>query len=163
MIRQTLLFLFILLTLSSHALQASDATEKSYRAISSVGNVYELHIASEAAEIMKPLPVKIIVSTQEGLPISGAKIICSLTMPAMAMPSNNPPIKETDAVGQYESVFLLTMGGLWHVELSSVYSSGEQDTTLMTLPMATSGQSKDKTVETQLEELFHKQGEPELK
>ena len=65
--------------------------------------------------------------------------IIPMTMPAMAMPNNKPPIKESKNAGQYKGIFLLTMGGLWHVELTSTYSSGEQDTVIIPLPGSLSG------------------------
>ena len=77
-------------------------------------------------------------------------------MPAMAMPNNKPPIKESKNAGQYKGVFLLTMGGLWHVELTSTYSSGEQDTVIIPLPGSLSGDSED-SVDSKLESLFHEE------
>ena len=83
-------------------------------------------------------------------------------MPAMAMPSNKPPIKESSNAGQYEGVLLLTMGGLWHVDLLTVYGSGEQDSVVISIPGVISEQSGD-NVDAKLEALFQEQGETEKK
>lgn len=155
--------LFFLVMLAVPAMQVAEAADNKYKAVSTAGNVYELSIGADTLEVMKPLPVTIAVSNQAGAPLAEVKISCALTMPAMAMPSNKPPIKASGQAGQYEGIFLFTMGGLWHVEITALYSSGEQDTTLIPLAVASSGQAKDKSVDTQLEELFHKQGEAKLK
>ena len=44
---------------SFFALPVADASNNTYRAISALGNSYELVIESDAAEVMKPLPVTI--------------------------------------------------------------------------------------------------------
>ena len=139
-------------------LPVADASNNTYRATSDVGNSYELVIKSDTAELMKPLPVTITLSNHDGSPISGAKITCSLTMPAMAMPNNRPPIKESSNAGQYQGVLLLTMGGLWHVQLSAVYSSGGQDSAVISIPGVLSKQSGS-NVDTKLEALFQEQDE----
>ena len=79
-------------------------------------------------------------------------------MPAMAMPNNRPPIKESSNAGQYQGVLLLTMGGLWHVQLSAVYSSGGQDSVVISIPGVLSEQSGN-NVDTKLEALFQEQDE----
>jgi len=124
-----------------------------YEATSDSGVVYELIIESEKPEVLKPLPVKLNVSDQNGNSIKSAQITCSLTMPAMAMPTNKPAIKETSVNGQYSSIFLLTMGGLWHVELAAVYSSGEIDNVV--IPISGVVSDNDSDLDTKLEELFH--------
>ncbi|MDH3453912.1 MAG: FixH family protein [Desulfuromonadales bacterium] len=158
MIHKTFLFLlFFSLSFTLSAMQVADAAENGYRATSALGKSYELRITSLAAQVMKPVPFVIIVSNQEGTPVSGATISCSLTMPAMAMPSNKPPVKELDEVGHYKGMFLLTMGGLWNVELLATYSSGEQDSVVIPISAVSSKQSGASDVETKLEELFQKQ------
>ena len=103
---------------------------------------------------MKPLPVTINVSSPNGTPVTGANIDCSLTMPAMAMPNNKPPIKESKKPGQYKGIFLLTMGGLWHIELTTTYSTGEQDSVVIPIPgVVTKGGGE--SVDSKLEDLFH--------
>jgi hypothetical protein len=158
MFRTTLLILLLFfLTVSTSAAQEVGDSEEKYRAISDLGNIYELSIETGAVEVMKPVPVTIKVSNKDGALIPEAKISCSLTMPAMAMPSNKPPIKESDEIGQYEGVILLTMGGLWHVEISVVYKAGQQDFVLIPIAGLSSGQSQDKNVDSKLEELFKAQ------
>jgi YtkA-like len=140
------------------ALTSSPAFAKhiSYHGTSDSGISYELIIESETPEVMKPLPVKINVSRPDGTPATEAKITCSLTMPAMAMPNNKPPIKESGKTGQYQGVFLLTMGGLWNVELTTAFVSGEQDTVVIPIPGVISDAKKD-SVDTKLEGLFHEE------
>lgn len=127
-----------------------------YQETSSSGISYELIIEADAAEVMKPLPVKINILKPDGSPKTGAKLSCSLTMPAMAMPTNKPPIKESDKAGQYEGIFLLTMGGLWNVELTATFISGKKDTVIIPIPGAISA-DKENSIDTKLEELFHEE------
>lgn len=153
--RSTLRILFISLALITIATTSSTFAEHvRYQETSNAGMSYELVVETKTTEVMKPLPIKINVLTQDGAPISGAQITSSLTMPAMAMPSNKPPIKEGDTPGQYEGVFLLTMGGLWHVELASIYSSGQKD--LVVIPISViASKDGDHTIDSKLEDLFH--------
>jgi YtkA-like len=125
-----------------------------YHETSDSGVAYELIIEAETPEVMKPLPVKINVSRPDGSPAAEAHISCSLTMPAMAMPINKPPLKESGKTGQYKGVFLLTMGGLWNVELTSTFVSGEQDTVVIPIPGVITDAKKN-SVDTKLEDMFH--------
>jgi hypothetical protein len=159
--RCLVLFLFsplIFLSFSAVALaEGAASVGTQYSATSEKGYVYELTIAAEQPEVMKPLPVTIKVRDAEGALLPGATIRCSLTMPAMAMPKNMPPVRETEGDGSYQSTFLLNMGGLWHVELTSTFSSGEQDFVAVPIPGVSSGQDGD-AVNDRLEELFQEKG-----
>jgi hypothetical protein len=145
------IILFATLTSSSAC-----AEHMRYQETSEAGISYELIIASETAAVMKPLPVKINILRPDGTPATGAKIDCSLTMPAMAMPTNKPPIKEIGKTGQYKGIFLLTMGGLWNVELTSTFLSGEQNTVVIPIAGVVSDEKED-SVDTKLENLFHEE------
>ena len=135
---------------------SSFAEHLRFQETSEAGVSYELVIESETPEVMKPLPVKINVSNPKGTPITGAQISCSLTMPAMAMPTNKPPIKESAKSGQYKGVFLLTMGGLWQVKLATSYGDGKQDTVVISIPgVMSEGNTND--VDSKLESLFHEE------
>ena len=143
--------LFLLFTMLANL---SYAEHIKYQQTSAVGFSYELVIETETPEVMKPLPVRLNIFDEEGNKISGAKINCSLTMPAMAMPSNAPPIKESDQPGQYKGVFLLTMGGLWHVEIALTCCEGRTDTVVIPISGVMSD-SEGNDVDNKLEELFH--------
>ena len=80
-------FFILIITTSS-----SFAEHIRYQEVSNAGMSYELVIETKAPDVLKPLPFKINVSTPDGDPIAEAQITCSLTMPAMAMPNNKPPI-----------------------------------------------------------------------
>lgn len=151
MSRTTLCFSFFALSLT--IITNAYAEHISYEAISDSGVVYELIIESEKPEVLKPLPVKLNVSDQNGNSMTGSQIICSLTMPAMAMPANKPPIKATGVDGQYSGIFVLTMGGMWHVELEATYSSGAKEVIVIPIPGVVS--ENDSEVDTKLEDLFH--------
>ena len=142
-------FFALILTITTNAY----AEHLRYEAISDSGIVYELIVESENPEVLKPLPVKINVSDQNGKSMTGSQITCLLTMPAMAMPTNKPPLKATGVDGQYSGIFVLTMGGLWHVELEATYSSGEKEAVVIPIPGVVS--ENDSEVETKLEDLFH--------
>lgn len=134
----------------------SQAEQMRYQVTSEAGVSYELVIESETSEVMKPLPVTVNVSGPNGAPITGAQLSCSLTMPAMAMPNNKPPLKESAKSGQYKGVFLLTMGGLWHVELSSTHMTGERETVVISIPGVMSKEGED-NIGSKLENLFHEE------
>jgi hypothetical protein len=125
-----------------------------YQATSDTGMTYELTIEAESPEVMKPLPFMLQIIDKDGEQISGAQINCSLTMPAMAMPSNKPPIKEVAQTGQYKGVFLLTMGGLWHAQLSLSCCNGRTDTVVIPIPGVVSD-SNGNEIDKKLEDLFH--------
>ena len=154
-------FFLLALLFTIFAGQTAFAADKKYRAVSDSGNVYELTIAAETIETMKPLPIMLSVKNAGGVPVSGVKVSCSLTMPAMAMPNNSPPIKESDEAGLYKGFFLLTMGGLWHVEFSFAGGSGEQNSVIIPIAGEVPGQSNDKSVDAQLEALFQDKGKTE--
>jgi hypothetical protein len=148
-ILQFLLTLFLFVVTSSYA-----APGKSFSVTSNSGTSYELAFLSESIELMKPMPVLLTVKNQEGMPVTGARINCSLTMPAMAMPTNRPPVKESMTAGQYEGLFLLTMGGLWNAEFIVTLESGGKDSVVIPIPGVSSGESDGSQVNSQLEELF---------
>lgn len=148
-----IILLAILITLAP---SFSFAEQVKFQQTSGAGISYELTIESESPEVMKPLPIKLKVSSPQGSPITGAQLTCSLTMPAMAMPKNMPPIKEGKQSGQYEGIFLLTMGGLWHVELIMSYGDGKQDAVVIPIPGVNSG-GNDSDVNSKLESLFHEE------
>lgn len=157
MIRKTFqIALFFLFIFALPSMPSAETGENTYRATSKSGNTYTLHITAETLEVMKPLPVSISITDKQGAPIQDARLTCSLTMPAMAMPNNKPPIKASDEAGLYKGLFLLTMGGLWHVEISAAYSSGEQDSVVIPVAGEASG---GKGINSALEELFQQQEE----
>lgn len=139
------------------SVQAATESGQHYRAVSTAGNVYELSIAAESLQTMQPLPVVVTVSTADGRPVSRAKLSCSLTMPAMAMPHNAPPLKESAEAGRYEGIFLLTMGGVWNVELSALHISGSRDAVVIEIVGKAPEQKGGKDIDRQLEELFQSQ------
>lgn len=129
------------------------AEDKTFQVTSDSGILYDLNIKAEALEAMKPLPVMIKLSGPDGTPISGADITCSLSMPAMAMSNNTPSINESNTAGQYEGVFLITMGGLWEVTLTSMYDSGNKEVVVFSFyGVNTVGVGSD--VDSKLEKLF---------
>ena len=144
---------FSILALSLSVITNAYAEHGRHEAISNSGIVYELILESEKPEVLQPLPVKLNVSNQNGNSVKGSEITCLLTMPAMAMPTNKPPIKATGVDGQYSSIFVLTMGGLWHVKLQATYSSGENETIVIPIPGVVS--ENDSEVDSKLEDLFH--------
>jgi hypothetical protein len=143
-----LFLLFAFLTTQSFA------EHTSYQTTSDAGVTYELIIETEIPEVMKPLPVRLNIKDKKGEVITGAQIDCSLTMPAMAMPNNKPPIKESDQPGQYRGMFLLTMGGLWHVELAMSCCDGKNESVIIPIPGILSD-AKGNDIDKKLENLFH--------
>lgn len=144
----------VLFLLFSALTTLSFAEHIRYLQTSDAGFSYELIIENETPEVMKPLPVRLSITDKDGKKISDAKINCSLKMPAMAMPENKPPLKESDQPGQYKGIFLLTMGGLWNVELAFQCCDGITDDIVIPIPGVMSN-GKDSDIDNKLEELFH--------
>jgi len=141
---------FMLFAAASHA----ETQANRFQQISATGYNYELIIDESTPDVMKPLHAHLFIKGIGNAPVTGAQIVCSLTMPAMAMPKNMPPIKESSTPGQYDGIFLLTMGGLWNVELTTTYSSGARDHVVILLPgIMPNGNNTD--VDAKLETLFH--------
>jgi len=120
------------------------------------GYTYQLMVASEHMEAMKPLPAVLKVTDPSGNAVTGATVTCSLTMPAMAMPLNTPTFKWDKELKGYQGVVLLTMGGLWHMETTLVFPDGSQDTGVLAFS-ATAPNAGDDSVNKKLEDLFHQQ------
>ena len=129
-----------------------------FEKVSDRGNSYELIIGTETPDVMKPIPVVLNITATDGSPVSGANITCSLTMSAMAMPLNTPTFKETETPGQYKSIFLLTMGGLWVAEITSSFQAGESDYVEIPIPDVSS-RGAESAVDSKLEELFHEKSQ----
>ena len=138
---------------------AAFAEEQAYQAVSEAGNTYRLTFAEETLEVLKPLHATLSFTAVGGNPVSDAMITCSLSMPAMAMPKNVPPLKPSGDAGHYEGIFLLTMGGLWHVEISTVTASGQKDFAVIPVVGVVSGGEADNSVDAQLELLFQNKTE----
>jgi hypothetical protein len=136
------------------AVSAAFAEGQKHRVVSDAGNAYELTFAEESLEVMKPLRATLGIADATGKPVLDAKISCSLTMPAMAMPKNVPPMKPSEEAGVYEGVFLLTMGGLWHVEISAIDGSGQKDAAVIQIAGVASDGASGNSVDAQLESLF---------
>lgn len=130
------------------------AKPQSYAAVSDSGKNVVLTLDAAVPEVMKPLPVTLRVTAPDGAPVSPAAVSCALTMPAMAMPTNRPPLKATAQPGVYQGIFLLTMGGLWHAEMTLEYRDGESETVVIPIPGVASA-SGEQGVGEKLEELFH--------
>ncbi len=148
--RTSLLTLAFLLSLGLFA----SAEEQAYQAVSDAGITYRITFAEETLEVMKPLHATLSMTADDGTPVSDAMVTCSLTMPAMAMPKNVPSVKPLGEAGLYEGLFLLTMGGLWHVELSIVSASGQTDFAVIPIAGVVSGDEAGDSVDAQLESLF---------
>lgn len=126
---------------------------------STLGYLYQMTFAAERLEAMKALPISLRVTTATGEPVTLRDIVCSLTMPAMAMPLNRPPLKEGGKPGSYQGVILLTMSGLWQLQITAIDKSGRQDNVVFSFIGLTpkSGEDDD-TVNKRLEELFKNEG-----
>jgi hypothetical protein len=152
---KTVQYLFVIIVFTVSIFSNACAEHIKYETTSDLGIIYELIIESEKPEVLKPLPVKINITDKNGNRVAVSQIACSLTMPAMAMPTNKPPIKETNVDGQYTSIFLITMGGLWNLELTTVYGSGEKEDITIPIPGVISG--NESVVDSKLEELFNEE------
>ena len=63
----------------------------------------------------------------QGAPVSGATVTCNMTMPAMAMPMNQPAAME-QSPGVYTAEVLFTMAGDWEAAVQVVLPDGASET-----------------------------------
>lgn len=155
----TLVFLFLItLNQASFAAPAKPAAGQSSET-STLGYLYQLTFAAERLEALKALPISLRVTTATGEPVTLRNILCDLTMPAMAMPLNRPTLKESGKPGIYQGVILLTMSGLWQMQITAIDKSGRQDNVVLSFIglTPTTGEDSD-TVNKRLEELFQNEG-----
>jgi len=147
--------LLSLLATTATCAEPSSSADNRFEATSNLGYTYRLNFAEDHADVMKPLHATVQILTADGALVSGATLDCALTMPAMAMPTNAPSLKESTP-GSYQGIFLLTMGGLWHMETNVAYADGRTDRAVVAFAGVDPG-SYDNAVSKKLESLFQEQ------
>ena len=155
----TLIVLFILLLNQASFAAPAKPVAGQISEISNLGYLYQLTFAAERLEALKALPFSLRVTTATGEPVTLRDISSSLNMPAMAMPLNRPTLKESGKPGIYQGVILLTMSGLWQLQITAIDKSGRQDNVVLSFIglNPTTGEDSD-TVNKRLEELFQNEG-----
>jgi hypothetical protein len=81
---------------------------------------------------MKPTPFKLTIKDSQGAAIRGLSITSDMTMPAMAMPPNNPKVN-ADAQA-YAGEILFTMAGAWQAEFVCKAADGESFSLVFDIP-----------------------------
>lgn len=69
-----------------------------------------LELQTDELVTMTAIPFRLFVTDAAGQPLTGARVSCNLTMPAMAMPENRPKVVERDGAYAGEMVLTCTMG-----------------------------------------------------
>ena len=67
----------------------------------------------------------ITITDKEGEPVTGARVVLDMTMPAMPMPPNRPEAIE-QAPGQYTTTVVFTMAGEWDALIAVTTAQGEK-------------------------------------
>jgi hypothetical protein len=80
--------------------------------VTAAGSRVVFELAAAPPLTMTATPLRLRLTDARGAPLTGAAVDCDLTMPAMPMPQNRPPLHE-EAAGVYAGEALFTMAGAW--------------------------------------------------
>ncbi len=93
------------------------------------GVTARLSLSPAPAPVMKPIRLSVTLTDAGGRPIEGRQVSFDLSMPAMAMAPNRPPVTAAGD-GVYEATTLLSMAGEWRL---TVEADGQGET--VTIPL----------------------------
>lgn len=82
-----------------------------------------LEFASAPLKSMQAIPFTLTLSDAEGTTLQGLTLRCDLTMPAMAMPPNQPKLMENS--GNYSGTAIFTMAGAWQANFTGEDQAGQ--------------------------------------
>ena len=81
---------------------------------SASGMTGRLTVSPQPAAAMKPLRFSVALTDAAGRPAAGRSVAFDLSMPAMTMAPNRPPVSEV-SIGVYEATSMLFMPGEWRL------------------------------------------------
>ena len=119
----------LLSVLSFHAF-AGNTSEFSTSLPSGVEATLELGAAPLVS--MQPTPFTLTIKDRTGGPVHGLSITSDMTMPAMAMPPNNPKVIAADQGYRGEMIF--TMAGAWQAEFICRPAEGDSFSLVFDIP-----------------------------
>jgi YtkA-like len=94
------------------------------------GVTARLALSPDPAPVMKPLQLSVTLADAGGQPIVDRAVSFDLSMPAMTMPPNRPPVTAAGD-GVYEATTLLSMAGEWRLTVE-IGGSDPPQTILLT-------------------------------
>jgi len=83
-----------------------------------------LTFAAAPLVTMRPTPFRLVLFDPRGRRTTAPEIACDLTMPAMPMPDNRPPLTPGETAYSGEAIF--TMAGAWRVSILVLSAGGAQ-------------------------------------
>jgi hypothetical protein len=117
------MFILMFLTTPSFAAAASMPIQATTNSFGSA----VLELQTDELVTMTALPFRLILHDEAGRPVTGAKVDCELSMPAMAMPENRPKIVERDGAYAGEMILTCTMGD-WRMACVATQADGHRQT-----------------------------------
>lgn len=113
-----LLLLLLLATLLWAGLRPAYAAPETTRLEARGANGYRGVLEFSAAPLvtMRAIPFRVTLRDPQGAAVTGARLTCDLTMPAMPMPENRPEIRPDDSGYRGRAIF--TMAGAWQAEIA---------------------------------------------
>lgn len=93
----------------------------------------KLALPDDSLQAFKPVQAVISIEDSQQKPVPGAKVYCSLYMPAVATGGNHPIIKESHRDGEYLGPFVFTAAGRWITDLTINLPQGGYDSALLDL------------------------------
>jgi hypothetical protein len=105
--------LIFIVTLSTAPMTAAAAPIRIAATNAAPGSAV-LELQTDELVTMTAIPFRLLINDAAGRPLSGARVSCDMTMPAMTMPENRPKVIERDGAYGGEMIFTCAMGA-WRI------------------------------------------------
>jgi len=93
-----------------------------------------LELDTDVLVTMTMTPFRLSIKDAAGTPLTGAKVRCELTMPAMAMPENRPKVTERED-GSYGGELIFTCAqGAWRMTCQAEKGDAGSQTMIFDIP-----------------------------
>lgn len=107
------------------AVTTAQATPIAIQAVDAAPGSAVLEMYADDLVTMTAIPFRLTIRDATGRPVTGAKVNCDLTMPAMTMPENRPQVAERDGGYRGELVFTCAMGA-WRISCLAEKADGSR-------------------------------------
>ena len=93
-----------------------------------------LELDTDELVTMTTIPFRLTLRDANGQPLTGASVLCDMTMPAMTMPENRPQVTEREG-GTYAGELIFTCAqGAWRITCQADKSGGSSQTVIFDIP-----------------------------
>jgi hypothetical protein len=130
--RLCLLFALVHGLLSQPALAEQQAATR-FEGSAASGATAVLAFAAAPLVAMTVIPFRLELKKADGTPLTGAVVDCSLTMPSMPMPENQPKVSERDGAYVGELIFTCTQGA-WRFTCTATQADGGRQAFAFAIP-----------------------------